>query len=385
MNIIFCLYTLIILMFYKFSYKYELNKPLSFLLLCMFITFYTPVVYYVLMEGDSYKFFDEASLVIFMMIGLVLFFEIAVLSIYYRNKRRIKHNYNFIESNCFNIYISLIIFLITTYIFMEWDKFLIFKIINETDNDLTRSDISGVLPYWYTISSILMIIVPSIYFYVIERYNMGFGKHILFILLCMVLMIDGNRGVCVYLCFFYLLFILKKNKLFLLAAFPSTLFIYAYFKGIKYFDFDVISLVIDGAVRRLFVTQSACFINRIYLNEEGYYFDQDSRISDEIFHYIFGVYGGSAPTMFMGDLILQYGYVIAFIVTFLIIWLLVYLSHIIQYDYNNKFICWNYCIVVFMLFMSELSLSHFYRIVLAFMNCIIFIALVRKVKSENST
>jgi large-conductance mechanosensitive channel len=74
--------------------------------------------------------------------------------------------------------------------------------------------------------------------------------------------------------------------------------------------------------------------------KNGIDFTGVNSIKNCVFYYMVGISKGSAPTYFMGDIIVQYGYVIGLLVNFVILGFLFYLSNIIYYKFsNNLFLC----------------------------------------------
>ena len=352
-------------------------SPIAFFVFGVITIFYTPIIYYVFMNGTSYRVFSSIALKIFIAIGIYVFLSIGIiLSIKVSaDKKRPTKIILKRENGFFILYIFIILIVVLGYLMVFGNNLLLTKIFTNTHSDFVRSDTSGALPMWFTIATLISFIVPSFYFYFFNEFKRSLTKYIFFLIVAILTMVDGNKGIFVYLCIFVFIFINKYKvniKLFFLGI--ISLLFYGVFKGIENFSLNNISYILTSSLRRFFVNQGSCFINRIEMILIGYPFD-DTRISDQVAYFIDGSWGASAPTYYLGDFLVTYGIFLSLVMHLIVLIVLVYSSNILFYRYKgNLFLYWNYASVAYLLFMSELSFSHIIRIVIIAVNvCIYFL------------
>lgn len=338
-----------------------------------------PIIYYYIFDGNSYRTFSDKALGIYYLIAI---FSSCIIFFLINSKHTVKlKSFSFEkrggERSLFYVYTIFTIGIVLFYVFQYRHQLLLVNVLKGNTKDLSRSDTSGLIPHWYTISSLISLIIPSFYFYFYKKIHSEKIQFILFFGVAVLTMIDGNKALFVYLVLFMFLYIykLKINKYIVMSIF-TAFFLYFMLKG---GDFTKIGAVVQSAVRRFFVTQGACFINRIQMVLDGYDFSMSPRISTDVFRYMYHYNGGAAPTVFWGDIFVKYGITVVFLVIILTNWMLYRCSQYIYRAYsNNNFIYWAYTSIAYMICMSELSIDHLLRIFIVIINCIIFLATVGK-------
>lgn len=372
---------LLIFLFYRMKIKNMFVLPYTFFVLMIVIEFMGPLVYYYVLNGTAYRLFDNFSLNVFCCVFIV-FLSTTIFITYLHSKNIVYRQRDIFFSKGiyrYDIFIFIILVFVGVYIFFNMKQFLIFRVTNNETANLYRSDTTGNLKHWFTVSNIINIFIPS--FAIYSSYNKcrsDFIVYIYFLVGSAITLIDGNRGVFVYLIIFYIIF-LKKYKI-TMSIFCSIFF--------AFFAFAVLgnrqlsdSLVWGSMFRRFFVTQGACFINRIYLHSIGYDFDNDIRISNQVFKFIYGYSIGSAPTVFWGDILCRYGYFFMFVILILTNYLIYCISEYIRKQHCEDYVLyWYYCYCIFAICFSEISISNVVRIMMAFIAGKIYLILTRKRK-----
>ena len=357
----------------------EILSPYTFFYIMISIEFVGPLIYYLLLNGQSYKSFSEQSLILYYIIALFLFcislIQIKSKPTIYLSRSRLCERGR--KKTIFNIYIVVVMVVVILYLIRYRHQLLLLNVLQGHSDNLIRSDTSGLIPHWYTVSTFTSLIIPSFYFYILNKIRSEFARFILFFAVAFLTIIDGNKGVFIYLVLFMFLYVykLRMNQYTILAT-GAAFYIYYLLKSGTGSNLDII---FKSAIRRFFVTQGACFINRIEMLLVGYDFSQAPRISADVYQYMYHTSGGSAPTVFWGDIYVQYGLVVLLIIIVISNWILYRLSCLIIKKYsNNLFLYWSYASVAYMLCMSELSFEHIFRYLAVLFNCLIFFVTVRK-------
>lgn len=359
--------------------KSEILSPYTFFYIMISIEFVGPLVYYLIFNGQSYRFFSEEALLLYYIIA---FFSFCVFIIQIKAKKRASFKHlefkkKGYEKKLFYLYMVLVLTTIILYLIKYRNQLLLLNILQGSNEDLVRSDTSGLIPHWYTISSFISLIIPSFYFYFSAKIKNESVKFILFFVIAFLTIIDGNKGLFIYLVLFMFLYVYKfKVNRYTIAGTGAAFFFYYLLKA---GNISRIGIIFESAARRFFVTQGACFINRIEMSLNGYDFSQSSRISTDVFQHMYRYSGGAAPTVFWGDIYVKYGMIILLLSIVISNWILYRFSNFIVRDYkNNMFMYWSYASVAYMLCMSELSFDHILRFLMILINCVIFLATVGK-------
>ena len=135
-----------------------------------------------------------------------------------------------------------------------------------------------------------------------------------------------------------------------------------------------LNTVLLSGIRRFSVTQAAMLINRLAMLREGYIFDE--HITRDVYQYVYGVNNGSAPTYFVGDLIVRYGIYKAILFYIAILCLLFFVSS--RLERQNKirmYQLWSFFSITYILGQVGISRQNFYRPMAIVLNCIILTVL----------
>ena len=356
---------LAISIFKNLKNKNMLLTPYTFFLILATTEFIGPLIYYLILEGESYKKFSNNALLVYSMI--VLFFYITV-AIQINLKKTFRFNMKRLvlkgsKEIYYKVFIFVIIFIVIIYIFINRNNLLLINLLKGNNEDLSRSDTTGLIKNWYLFSTIIILILPSFYFYYIDKIKSNMLSFFLFLLVGIMTMIDGNKGLFIYLVLFLFIYIyrFKVNKNIVI----YVLFAFFFYFLIKGSDVSAIMMTINSAIRRFFVTQGACFINRIQMIMDGYDFSNSIRVSSDVFLHMYGYSGGSAPTIFFGDILVNNGLIVMLISIIVSNNLFFRISNYLNDNYkDNHFLYWSYASIIYTLCMGEISSDHLIRVLI---------------------
>lgn len=231
---------------------------------------------------------------------------------------------------------------------------------------LDRPDVSGNIPFYFTMSTIMCSFFPMFYFFYKERRNKG--KDLLYTaawygIIVFIMLVGGNKGIIVYFAFFVWIYIWKMRIDWRIVS-AGILLLYIYevtiYGSVKIFDGKLLEGLVSP-LRRFFVTQGAMFINRIPLIESGVDLS-DQYISAYVYTRVYGGAGGSAPTYFIGDLMIKYGYVIGMIIGMMVTFIIFLISK--SLDSNKEMFLYKYWAQFYMIYLignASISFSFLIR------------------------
>lgn len=352
--------------------KNELFSPYTFFSFVISVELLGPLYYYIVLNENAYRDFNEETLTIFCMITIFVFFIIALVP---------QINYIFSikipivscgKKIIFYIYTLVVTLVIMGLLYNYRNELLLVAILGDNNINLLRNDETGIIPHWITISSFISCIIPSFAFFYIKYIKSYCLKFILITFIGILTMIDGNKAGFIYIIIFSIIYVYKlKPNIYMLISTLLAFTGYFMIKGITELD-QVDSVAIDSPFRRFFVSQGAGFINRIQMVSDGYSFSSSRRIAEDVFYYIYG-YEGGAPTVFWGDIFVEYGYVAMIFSILISVWIFYGISKKIYiYYYDNYFIYWCYSICIECLCFAEIGVSNLLRITLVFITWYIY-------------
>lgn len=320
---IYLLYFESILLLYQVISRELYKSSIAILYLFVINTFVSPVVYYDLLNGESYITFSESNFEKYVVIGCIYIAWILALNMFMKNSKIIRLKYVRLVVNSPKTikYVSRgIMGICLLYIVIYGNYFpLIQQIFHHSImNLLDRPDVSGNIPFYFTMSTVMCSFFPMYFLFDKERrhnpkdikYNLVWYAIIAFIML-----VGGNKGIIVYFAIFIWIYIWKMRVDWRIIL-VGVLLLYVYEVTIYGSEMMLNRQLLEGLVsplRRFFVTQGAMFINRIPIIEAGTNLS-DTYISAYVYTRVYGGMGGSAPTYFIGDLMIKYGYVVGMII-----------------------------------------------------------------------
>jgi hypothetical protein len=249
---------------------------------------------------------------------------------------------------------------------------------------------TGAIPHFYTVQTIVSIIIPSIYFYYFDNIKTKRMHFIINIGLFFLFIASGNKGFIAYYLIFIWLYIFKAKidiKIFLIFLFLMV--VYMVTKGITQINSEVLEYMMSSPFRRFFVTQGTCFIHRVDMLNEGFDFINNANprgLKFDVFQHMYNTdMIGSCPTFYTGDFFVLYGKFISVIIFIIISSIIIYISKYLYLLQTNKkiFFYWNIYSILFLICMAEISKASIFRILLGIINIYIVLFLSKlKVKNE---
>ena len=386
-------YILIFIYFLNVFYirKKGLQKS-SFMLHFFFITiiFLGPSIYYKLGFTAYSHSFQAQDLVYFEFYGVSVFTFSLIFLFYLARKKKSLFNSYFLNYGSRNKSITLIYFLfwygiVLLYLLVYIQHIPIVNLIL-TGNLPERLDQSDSVKLFYTFSSFFMVFIPSGYFFFVRHLKKPWYKLFFLLLVVFILTSGGHKGIVTFFVFFAILFSgFKFNLKYIVIGtigLASLLAVYTVSKG-RSFNKETFFYLLESPPRRFFVTQGSGFIARISMDRRNLYKGnvyEYQVIKKETFQAIYANVNekGAAPTMFLGDLHVRYGYVLTMLSYGLFLILAFPLIKGLDNMEDKKlYIWWNLFMVFFLLGMAELSHTSILRVALALFNFIALLLLPR--------
>lgn len=368
---IFVLITLSVLLLIQI-FRYKLYKSsLALLYWAVVNSFVTPALYYSILNGDSYLGFTQSDYSLYLVFGLFFLGCLLIFNfvqIHYRNiiHQRIKKVVSF--NGVAKYYSVILIVFVCGYILIFRNGLPLFQLFNSSSplDSLERPDVTGALPHYFTVQTIASAVIPLFYFYFYSRRNWTKVQNLVYILFVVFFMtVGGNKGLLLYFFLFLWIYVWgMKVDWKIISSGAFCLFLYEMIMiGRAGFSSSLLN-ILGAPLRRFFVTQGAMMINRIALISKGYDFE-DHYISADVFTYVFGQPGGSAPTFFAGDFFVRFGYAIGLILSVVIIMFLYLMSiEIDGYQKEKLHIQWYFYFLLYLLGMSTIDSGFIIRMII---------------------
>ena len=373
LSFIFLNITFLVLLGIIFYFK-EQNKTYPLYALFILLIFYTPSIYYFL-GGTSYRLFDDSTFISYMnysslIIGVNAFFLII------KNSTIIKPIKNDflvrLKNGSVNLYLlsyfSIILLITLGYISYYFKDFPLISFLL-TGILMDRPDTTGSIPHFYTISTIMLFIIPSIYIYFLNKIKSNTLHVIILALIGCFLAISGHKGMITFFAIFYWYYVLqhKINFKFIIII-CVLLLVYSATKGINNFSLETLEYLMNSPTRRFFVTQGACMITRFHMVDINYVLNNIEPIKNQVCNVMhqseINAASCSAPTFFIGDIIIKHGFVVATIVYILSAAIIFWIIKIIDINYNNNlFIKWNLFCFLYLIGMAEVDIYGVLRVI----------------------
>jgi len=382
----FLLLTLVSFAFVCYTFLLKKDyKRITFLYSLSLITiFYTPSLYF-FFGGEVYRFFSDESLVDFFHIATLTIFIYLFLSISI-DQLKLRKKTLFIRDNFFiKFYFLVFLIPILLYYIVYFKQFPLVQLIY-TGELTDRPDMTGAIPHFYTVSTIVSVIIPSIYFFYFDDIKSKYKHFFINTIMIFLFIASGNKGFLVYYFIFIWLYIFKGKldiKVFLMFIF--SLAVYAITKGLLEVNPELFSYMMNSPFRRFFVSQGTGFIHRVDMLNEGFDFINNVNprgLKFDVFQHMYNTtLIGSAPTFYTGDFLVKYGKVFSFLIFITISSILLYVSKFLyRLDTNIRlFIYWNIYSILFFIVMAEINFANLLRMFVGITNIYIVI-LLSKIK-----
>ncbi len=160
-------------------YTQSHNKASVIYALSLITIFYTPTLYY-FFGGEVYRFFSESTLITYTHIATFVFVIYSAITFFICSLNIKSKNITFKDSYLVNFYFAFFILVITLY-YAVYIKDMPLAAFILTQEITERPDLTGNIPNFYTISSLVMIYLGSVYFYFFHRSK---KRNYIFLLIC---------------------------------------------------------------------------------------------------------------------------------------------------------------------------------------------------------
>jgi len=386
----FLLLSIIFLVFILYTFIYKKDyKRVTFLYSFSLITiFYTPSLYF-FFGGEAYRFFTDKSLIDFFHIGTITIFIYLVLS-WFIDSLNLKQSTVMIKNSLLvKIYFLIIIIPILLYYIVYFKSFPLVNLLLNGEL-IDRPDLTGAIPHFYTISTVVSIIIPSIYFFYFREIKSKYMHLLINIIMIFLFIASGNKGFLAYYFIFVWLYIFNgKVDIKLILMFFFLMLVYAITKGILSVNPELFSYMMNSPFRRFFVSQGTGFIHRIDMVNEGFDFLHNSNprgLKFDVFAHMYNTTSivGSAPTFYTADFYAKYGEWVSFVIFTIISSIILYISKLFHIMNTNRklFFYWNIYAIIFFIVMAEINFTNTIRIIVGIANIYIVILISKIVIKE---
>lgn len=371
----FCILTLSVFLFLGVIAYYKLyRKSMCVFYLIILTELYTPACYYILANTTDYLKFTSTALRHYMIIGVVSLLSYSVIlfcvqQIHFPQKSLTvsRLSTSFPKSQAIlDILVLGTIVLTTAYIFYFKEKLPLYQAVFG-GNRIERPDISGSIPHWFTVSSSIYIGFPCFYLYYHQKKEIKLRYNLIFVITLSIYMIlGGNKGMVVYWFLFLWVYIWKMriDRRIIGAGFVSIAFTAVIMRGgLSNLNFGGLLWALSYGFGRFFLTQGAMFVNRFEMILQGYPFSFPD-INIQVFSFIYETDGGGAPTYYLGNLLIQYGYVGGFLIHLLIFAMLTIVGRYLDCQEFSEYKTYLFFLVQYFLGMAEISKAFVLRLVL---------------------
>lgn len=358
----------------------------SLLVFFTLIIFYLPILYYKLGFDVYSHAFSRSTLEWFTYISSLVIFIQLVVYLTIKATRRLPfksflqrfNRLNERKSVMVDLYFCAVMGLILLYLVIFRDQLPLYSLLTASEL-LERPDATGGIPMFFTFSSIYMVVAPSAYLYYSDRIK-SLWVHIAFVLLVTVVLVAGGHKGLVAFFYIFIWFFVFKAKLSLpsIALGSFLLLVYGLTKGATSLDQKIALTLLESALRRFSVTQGVGFLARLEMVKQGLLVFGEESIKNQVYTFIYHLKGGSHPTMFIANVIIEYGYLVAAMVyTAYAYFVTLVAKSIRHFCGGNYFLLWNFFIVLFLTGMIDFSFRTIVRGGVALINVMMVSYLLR--------
>ena len=365
---------------YTYIKNNEYQKVYGINALLLIIIFIGPAIFY-LSGGEAYKVFSNNAIIKYHYLGSFIFlvntgFLLLRKKLFF-NKITPKIDDKALSkfSLPVKIYFGTMFLGILIYILMYLNEFPLIVFIQK-HIVIERPDGTGAVPHFYTMSTIMMMVFPSVFFFLYDNLKKNWLlKTITFMSIILFMTIAGHKGIVVFFFIFIWFYVFKlRINLKLIGLFVVSIIIYAVAKGETELSGNNLLAMLHSSFGRMFVTQGAGLIERIHLISIDYIFSDIAPIKNQVCSLVYDVKLNmcSMPTYFIGDIIVNYGYTFALFIYTIIGIPLFYIFNIIdKYFPKSVFIKWSVFMSLFLFSMAEISIFSLLRLFAIIINVII--------------
>lgn len=368
--------TLSVLLFAGVILHYKLHrKSMCIFYLLILTELYTPACYY--MAGTTnYLKFGLKAFQMYMLMGTLSFLGYSLILICVQRIRFEKKNLVLThwdmpakKMTLLWLFVMCVIAIVVIYLVYFRDGLPFYQAVFHNFKIEVRPDGSGDIPHWFTISAIIMIALPSFYLYYHQK--RGFHKIANLALICLLslaMVMGGNKGFVAYWFIFLWVYLWKMriDGRVVVAALIAVVFTGIIMRGsLSTLSFDILQATAKYGFGRFFLTQGAMLVNRFEMILQEFPFDFSTIIKDQVFPFVYGYTGGSAPTYYLGDLLVRFGFAGGFLLHLLVFMILAIVGRSLDCQEFSEYKTYLFFTVQFFLGMAEISKAFLYRLLLA--------------------
>lgn len=313
----FCVLTLSVCLFLGVILYNKLHRSsLCIFFLLSFMELYTPAYYYVVASSKAYLQFGVETLRVYILMSTAAFLSYSViLALFQRVTFKSTHltvtrwDVPPAAAGCMLLLVLGIAVFLTLYVVYYREGLPLYQAIFHS-TWIERPDGSGAIPHWFTVSAFFYIAFPCFYLYYHQKRGFSWVVNLVLIgALSLYMVIGGNKGFVVYWFLFLWVYLWKMKvdgRIVTAGILCVAVLMVIMTGGTDSLSFDGLLAGAKYGMSRFFLTQGAMLVNRIEMIRQGFQFDL-SNITLQVFTFAYGKEGGSAPTYYLGDLIVQFG------------------------------------------------------------------------------
>lgn len=364
--------TLSVLLFSVVILHYGLHrKSMAVFYLLILTELYTPACYYIA-GTTTYLKFGLKAFQLYMLMGTLSFLGYSLILICVQRLRF--ESRNLILTRCdipakrmalLWLFVMCVIGMIVIYLVHFRDGLPFYQAVFHNFKIEDRPDGSGAIPHWFTLSTLIAVALPTFYLYYHQK--RGFSKITnlaLIGLISLAMVSGGNKGFVAYWLIFLWVYLwkMRMDGRVVAAALIAVVFTSIIMGG----SFTNISIgylesTASYGFGRFFLTQGAMLVNRFEMILQGYPFN-DTCLSEQVFPFVYGEEVGSAPTYYLGDLLIQFGFIGGFLLHLLVFIVLSIVGRYLDCQEFSEYKTYLFFCVQFFLGMAEISMSFLYRL-----------------------
>lgn len=366
--------TLSVLLFAGVILHYKLHrKSMCIFYLIILTELYTPACYY--MAGiTSYLEFGLKAFQLYMLIGTSSFLGYSLILICVQRLRFERKNLVLThwdmpakKMTLLWLFVMCVIAIVVIYLVRFRDGLPFYQAVFHNFKMQDRPDTSGDIPHWFTISAIITIALPTFYLYYHQKRSFHRVFNLFLIsLISLAMVMGGSKGFVAYW-FIFLWAYLWKMRIdgrVVMAALIAVVFTSIIMGGsLTNISIAYLKSTAGYGFGRFFLTQGAMLVNRFEMVLQDYPFN-DTRLSEQVYPFVYGEGGGSAPTYYLGDLLIQFGFVGGFLLHLLVFMALAIVGQYLDRQKFSEYKTYLFFCVQFFLGMAEISTPFFYRLLL---------------------
>lgn len=378
----FGLLTLSVLLFFGVILHYGLHrKSMAIFYLLILTELYTPACYY--MAGiTSYLKFGLKAFQLYMLMGTLSFLGYSLILICVQ-RLRFERKY-LVLTHCdisakrmamLWLFVMCVIGMVVIYLVHFRDNFPFYQAVFRNFKMEDRPDTSGAIPHWFTLSAFIVVALPTFYLYYHQKRNFHKITNLALIcLLSLAMVLGGNKGFVVYWFIFLWVYLWKMriDGRVVAAALIAIIFTSIIMGGsLTNISISYLKSTAEYGFGRFFLTQGAMLVNRFEMVLQDYSFN-DTRLSEQVFPFVYGEEGGSAPTYYLGDLLIQFGFVGGFLLHLLVFMVLAIIGQYLDRQEFSEYKTYLFFCVQYFLGMAEISMPFLYRLLLILALALLF-------------